>query len=187
MGLLLRQTGALKHARTSVQISTEFLVCCGDIVMSPSGSVRTCGSLSLFLCLEQRLFCTSDDRGDRVRRPADHGGPSSALIPDCERVLRPPEDRSVCVVAHAAIRFRARKPTFRVDARRHLSASPLIRGRRARYVALARHELWWRIRCQPGRCYSFLEIAGWFRRDHSAIFHGVAAHERRLLADEQVF
>jgi chromosomal replication initiation ATPase DnaA len=50
---------------------------------------------------------------------------------------------------------------------------------RSRAVAAARQELWWLIRNHPERRYSFLEIARIVHRDHSTIFHGIAAHLRR--------
>ena len=51
---------------------------------------------------------------------------------------------------------------------------------RARSVALARHELWWRIRVLPNRHYSYPEIGRMFGRDSTTILQGVAAHERFL-------
>ena len=51
---------------------------------------------------------------------------------------------------------------------------------RARSVALARHELWWRIRALPDRHYSYPEIARMFGRDSTTVVHGVAAHQRFL-------
>lgn len=50
---------------------------------------------------------------------------------------------------------------------------------RAQSVTQARQELWWSIRHHPQRFYSLLEIARLFRRDHTTIAHGVAAHARR--------
>jgi chromosomal replication initiation ATPase DnaA len=50
---------------------------------------------------------------------------------------------------------------------------------RTRSVARARQELWWSIRHHPQRSYSLLEIARLFRRDHTTVSHGVAAHARR--------
>jgi chromosomal replication initiation ATPase DnaA len=88
----------------------------------------------------------------------------------------------------AELNARGLAPLLRqVCAARGVTELELCGRRRTRSVALARHELWWRIRTQPERCYSFPEIAGWFRRDHSTIFHGVAAFERRVLADQQLF
>lgn len=46
-------------------------------------------------------------------------------------------------------------------------------------VTRARQELWWRIRSDPERCYSLPEIARLFRRDHTTIRHGIAAHMHR--------
>lgn len=51
---------------------------------------------------------------------------------------------------------------------------------RARSVARARHELWWRIRALPDRHYSYPEIARMFGRDSTTVLHGVAAHQRFL-------
>jgi len=53
---------------------------------------------------------------------------------------------------------------------------------RTRAVTAARHELWWRLRAHPQRCYSFPEIARLFGCDHSTIIQGVAAHQRRQMA-----
>ncbi len=50
---------------------------------------------------------------------------------------------------------------------------------RSRSVTRARQELWWSIRHHPQRCYSFLEIARLFQRDHTTVSHGVAAHASR--------
>lgn len=46
-------------------------------------------------------------------------------------------------------------------------------------VCRARHELWWRIRNDSARHYSYAEIARLFRRDHTTVLHGVQAHRRR--------
>ena len=46
-------------------------------------------------------------------------------------------------------------------------------------VCHARHELWWRIRNDPARHYSYAEIARLFRRDHTTVLHGIQAHEER--------
>ena len=51
--------------------------------------------------------------------------------------------------------------------------------RRSLAVALARHELWWRIRNHPERNYSYVEIGRLFRCDHTTIRQGVQAHEKR--------
>ena len=91
-----------------------------------------------------------------------------------------------CVVAQLEARGLSQL-LHQVCAARGVTEFELCSRRRTRSVAHARQELWWRIRAQPGRCYSFFEIAGWFHRDHSTILHGVAAFQRRLLADQQLF
>ena len=50
---------------------------------------------------------------------------------------------------------------------------------RSRSVVRARHELWWRIRHLPDRCYSSPEIGRLFGRDHSTILAGIEAHAAR--------
>jgi chromosomal replication initiation ATPase DnaA len=50
---------------------------------------------------------------------------------------------------------------------------------RARSVSYARQEVWWRLRTDPERYFSLLEIARLFGRDHTTVLAGVAAHERR--------
>jgi chromosomal replication initiation ATPase DnaA len=52
---------------------------------------------------------------------------------------------------------------------------------RTRAVVRARHELWWRIRADPERYFSYPEIARLFACDHSSVRHGIQAHERSIL------
>jgi hypothetical protein len=60
------------------------------------------------------------------------------------------------------------------------AASILLESIPAAAVVRARHELWWRIRSDPSRHFSFLEIARLFCCDHSSVCHGIHAHERRI-------
>lgn len=63
--------------------------------------------------------------------------------------------------------------------RRGVLALDICSRRRSLSVTRARQELWWLIRGDPERCYSLPEIARLFRRDHTTISHGIAAHMRR--------
>lgn len=69
-----------------------------------------------------------------------------------------------------------------ICARRGVTRLELCGNRRTRSVAAARQELWWLIRRNPERSYSYQEIARWFGRDHTTVLHGVGAHERRFAA-----
>jgi len=66
-----------------------------------------------------------------------------------------------------------------ICAARGVTPSELCGRTRTRAVACARHELWWRIRSLPGHDHSVPEIATWFRRDHTTVFHGITAFEKR--------
>lgn len=49
---------------------------------------------------------------------------------------------------------------------------------RSRAVASARHEIWYLLRHDPAKCFSFLEIGRIFDRDHTTIRSGILAHAR---------
>ncbi len=49
---------------------------------------------------------------------------------------------------------------------------------RTKAVALARHELWWRLRHHPEMSFSYVEIGRLFDRHHTSVFAGIRAHER---------
>ena len=53
---------------------------------------------------------------------------------------------------------------------------------RSQSVARARQELWWLLRHDSERCYSFADIGRLFGRDHTTVMLGVLAHERRRVA-----
>jgi chromosomal replication initiation ATPase DnaA len=55
----------------------------------------------------------------------------------------------------------------------------LLGRSRARSVARARQELWWKIKNLSEREYSCCEIARIFQRDHTTVSSGVLAHEQR--------
>ena len=63
--------------------------------------------------------------------------------------------------------------------RRGVSALDLCGRDRSLSICHARQELWWQLRNDPGREYSYSEIARLFDRDHATILHGIAAHTRR--------
>jgi hypothetical protein len=67
------------------------------------------------------------------------------------------------------------------EVRRHrgVTLHELCGRARSQNVAAARHELWWRIRHHPERCYSLLEIARLFGRDHTTVRAGLLAYQRR--------
>lgn len=69
-----------------------------------------------------------------------------------------------------------------VRRRRGVALHELCGTSRTQNVAAARHELWWRIRHYPERCYSLPEIARLFGRDHTTIRTGVLAYQRRQVA-----
>ena len=48
-----------------------------------------------------------------------------------------------------------------------------------RSASRARQEVWARLRADPERSYSFLDIARIFRRDHSTVVAGIRAHSQR--------
>ncbi|GEM_PF-1864981 len=66
-----------------------------------------------------------------------------------------------------------------VCSQRGVTPGELCGTGRTRAVASARHELWWRLRHHPERCYSYPEIARLFHRNPSTVLCGVAAHEKR--------
>ena len=66
-----------------------------------------------------------------------------------------------------------------VCVRRGVTRAELCGRGRTRAVAAARQELWSLIREHPSRNYSYLEIARFFRRDHSTVVCGISAHRRR--------
>ena len=70
----------------------------------------------------------------------------------------------------------------RVAASRGVRLDDLLSRTRSRSVVRARHDLWWRIRQIPDRCYSFPEIARLFGNDPSTIIAGVGAHQARTAA-----
>ena len=55
----------------------------------------------------------------------------------------------------------------------------ILGASRSRSLVRARHELWWRIRHLPDRCYSSPEIGRLFGRDHSTLLAGIEAHATR--------
>lgn len=65
-----------------------------------------------------------------------------------------------------------------VCARRGVTRDELCGRSRSRAVAAARQELWWLIRHDPERHYSYCEIARIVGYDHTSVVHGVAAHHR---------
>lgn len=66
-----------------------------------------------------------------------------------------------------------------VRRRRGVALHELCGRARSQNVAAARHELWWRIRHHPERCYSLPEIGRLFGRDHTTVLHGLSAYQRR--------
>lgn len=52
---------------------------------------------------------------------------------------------------------------------------------RTQNVVAARHEVWWRIRNHPERCYSLHEIAHLFGNNHATVWAGLQSHQRRRL------
>jgi chromosomal replication initiation ATPase DnaA len=63
--------------------------------------------------------------------------------------------------------------------RRGVPRNDLCGRTRTQSVSHARQEIWWRLRHDPERHYSLLEIARLFGRDHATVLAGVAAHNRR--------
>lgn len=51
---------------------------------------------------------------------------------------------------------------------------------RTKAIALARHELWWRLRNHAELHFSYEELGRLFARHHSTVLHGIRAHERAL-------
>jgi len=70
----------------------------------------------------------------------------------------------------------------RVCASRGVTRLELCGACRSRSVAAARQELWWLLRHDPQRHFSYPELGRLFRRDHTTVLHGVAVHERRYAA-----
>jgi chromosomal replication initiation ATPase DnaA len=68
-----------------------------------------------------------------------------------------------------------------VGARRGVCLTELCGRTRTRNVVAARHEVWWRIRNHPERCYSLHEIAHLFGNDHATVWAGLRAHQRHHL------
>ena len=66
-----------------------------------------------------------------------------------------------------------------VCASRGVLLHELLGATRSRSVVRARHELWWRVRHHPDRCYSLPEIGRLFGKDHTTILAGIEAHARR--------
>ena len=64
--------------------------------------------------------------------------------------------------------------------RRGVPRALLLGATRTQSVTRARHEVWWRLRHDPERHYSLHEIARLFRRDHTTVAAGLAAHARRV-------
>jgi chromosomal replication initiation ATPase DnaA len=64
--------------------------------------------------------------------------------------------------------------------RRAVTRQEICGRTRTKAIALARHELWWRLRHDPETCFSYQEIGRLFARHHVTILHGVRAHQRRL-------
>ena len=63
--------------------------------------------------------------------------------------------------------------------RRAVTRQEICSRTRTKAIASARHELWWRLRHDPERCFSYQEIGRLFARHHVTIMHGVRAHQRR--------
>jgi chromosomal replication initiation ATPase DnaA len=88
-------------------------------------------------------------------------------------------DRWIAVVLTA---LEARNLTPLLDevcCRRGVVRQDLCGRARTLSVSRARQELWWLIRNQPDRHYSFPEIAALFLRDHTTVLQGIRAHQRR--------
>ena len=64
--------------------------------------------------------------------------------------------------------------------RRAITRQELCSRTRTKAVAWARHEVWWRLRHDPGTCFSYEELGRLFARHHVTILHGVRAHQRRI-------
>jgi chromosomal replication initiation ATPase DnaA len=63
---------------------------------------------------------------------------------------------------------------------RRVTRDELCGRGRTKAVAVARHEVWWRLRHHPDAAFSFQEIGRLFDRDHATVIHGIRAHDRRL-------
>lgn len=89
-------------------------------------------------------------------------------------------DRILAQRVVAELQARGLAPLLRrVCAARGVTEAELCSRCRTRSVAIARQELWWRIRAQPDRDYSYSEIARMFERDPTTVISGAAAHQRR--------
>ena len=67
--------------------------------------------------------------------------------------------------------------------RRRVTRDELCGRGRTKAVAIARHEVWWRLRHHPDVAFSYQEIGRLFDRHHATIIQGVRAHDRRLCGD----
>lgn len=77
----------------------------------------------------------------------------------------------------------ARQLVASVAAKHDLSVEDLVGLSRKKPISRARQEAFY-ILHTAGRGYSKPQIASWFSgRDHSTVFHGIAAHAERLAAD----
>jgi len=96
------------------------------------------------------------------------------------RIDNPLGDGQLAIRVFSALRLRGLVPLLeQICDLRGVNNYEILGKGRSRSVCRARHELWARIRFDPARHYSFLEIARFFECDHSTVHHGIRAHQRR--------